>query len=111
MQQLISFVLAADTYDEDIIKDIENICDGVLSPVAPSYINNIFYSTGGADVKWNKHEEDMKKLSEKYPTVKFKLYGEGERQDDVWKKIFLGGKMKYLLAELVWPGEDSVEWV
>jgi hypothetical protein len=62
-------------------------------------------------VRWYDHDIDMTKLSEKYPTVKFKLYGEGERQGDVWKKIFLGGKMKYLLAELVWPGEDSVEWV
>jgi hypothetical protein len=47
MQQLTYFILSANTYDEAIIKDIENICDGTFSPVAPSYINNIYYSTGG----------------------------------------------------------------
>ena len=101
MQQLTSFVLSADTYDEDIIKDIENICDGVLSPVAPSYINNIFYSTGGADVKWNKHEEDMKKLSEKYPSIEFKLEGLENDTNTIWYKYFLGGKLigKKLLGQ------------
>ena len=66
---------------------------------------------GSDAVKWYDHAIDMTKLSEKYPTVKFELYGEGEEQGDIWKKIFLGGKMKYLLVELVWPDEDSVEWV
>ena len=101
MQQLTSFVLSANTYDEDIIKDIENICDGVLSPVAPSYINNIFYSTGGTDVKWNRHEEDMKKLSEKYPTIEFKLEGLENNTNTLWYKYFLGGKLigKKLLGQ------------
>lgn len=53
----------------------------------------------------------MMHLSIKHPTVKFVLEGVGEDQGDVWRKIFLGGKMKYLEPEIVWPDEDTVEWV
>lgn len=93
MQNLISFILSANTYDEAIIKDIESICDGIFSPVAPSYINNIYYSTGGTPVKWDKHEEDMKKLSRKYPDTEFKLEGIEMDTYTVWLKWFLGGKL------------------
>lgn len=92
MQHLTAFILSANTYDEAIIKDIESICDGIFSPVAPSYINNIYYSTGGAQVKWDKHEEDMKKLSRKYPDIEFKLEGIEMDTYTVWLKYFLDGE-------------------
>lgn len=93
MQNLTAFIISANIYDENIIKDIENICDGIFSPVAPSYINNIYYSTGGTPVKWDKHEEDMKKLSKKYPDIEFKLEGIEMDTYVVWLKWFLGGKI------------------
>lgn len=92
LQQLTSFVISTNTYDENIIKDIENICDGVFSPVAPSYTNNIYYSTGGTPIKWNKHEEDMKNLSKKYPDIEFKLEGSNEH-GSYWDKYFLNGQL------------------
>jgi hypothetical protein len=92
MQHLTAFILSANTYDEAIIKDIESICDGIFSPVAPSYMNNIYYSTGGTPVKWDKHEEDMKKLSEKYPDIEFKLEGNNEH-GNCWYKYFLNGHL------------------
>lgn len=91
MQNLISFILSTNTYDEAIVKDIESICDGIFSPVAPSYINNIYYSTGGTPVKWDKHEEDMKKLSKKYPDIEFKLEGHNKYNTNYWYKLFING--------------------
>jgi hypothetical protein len=96
--------------DDELYKDIELLYEGLFKEDLRIY-DNVLVSSGSDSVKWYDHDIDMTKLSEKYPTVKFVLDGEGEEQGDVWKKIFLGGKMKYLLAELVWPDEDSVEWV
>jgi hypothetical protein len=116
MGYLTNYTLVAYT-DESNIKNIwEDVCklyEGLFEEDTPdNTVNPYVISVVGSDaVKWYDHGIDMTKLSEKYPTVKFELYGEGEEQGDIWKKIFLGGKMKYLLAELVWPGEDSVEWV
>ena len=66
--------------------------DGIFSPVAPSYTNNIYYSTGGTPIKWDKHEEDMKNLSKKYPDIEFKLEGIEIDTYIVWLKYFLDGE-------------------
>lgn len=93
MKHLTAFILSANTYDEAVVKDIESIDDGIFSPVAPSYTNNIYYSTGGTPIKWDKHEEDMKKLSKKYPDIEFKLEGIEIDTYIVWLKYFLDGKL------------------
>ena len=93
MQHLTAFILSANIYDEAVVKDIESIGDGIFSPVAPSYMNNIYYSTGGTPIKWDKHEEGMKKLSRKYPDIEFKLEGLENGSDFIWHKYFLGGKL------------------
>lgn len=96
--------------DDELYKDIELLYKELFKEDLHIW-NNVLVSSRSDSVKWYDHDIDMIKLSEKYPTVKFVLDGEGEEQGDVWKKIFLGGRMKYLLAELVWPDEDLVEWV
>ena len=116
MSYLTKYSLVAYT-DASNIKSIwEDVCKlyaGLFEEDTPDNDVNpyVISVVGSGAVKWYDHGIDMTKLSEKYPTVKFELYGEGEEQGDIWKKIFLGGKMKYLLVELVWPDEDSVEWV
>ena len=92
MQHLTAFILSANIYDEAVVKDIESIGDGIFSPVAPSYMNNIYYSTGGTPIKWDKHEEDMKNLSKKYPDIEFKLEGIEIDTYIVWLKYFLDGE-------------------
>jgi hypothetical protein len=60
--------------------------------------------------KWYDHEEELNKLSTKYPQIIFKLCGEGETQGDMWIKYFHNGKMKVLYPELVWPHFDIKEF-
>ena len=111
MGYLTNYTTAAyENGDDELYKDIELLYEGLFKEDLHIW-NNVLVSSGSGSVKWYDHDIDMTKLSEKYPTVKFVLDGEGEEQGDVWKKIFLGGRMKYLLAELVWPDENLVEWV
>lgn len=50
--------------------------------------------------KWYEHEDDMKRLSLKFPDVLFTLRGEGEESGDVWVKYFKEGKMQVSKAEV-----------
>ena len=47
------------------------------------------------DVKWYQHNEDMKKISEKYKNVVFKLHGNGEEGGDIWEAYYKNGKMQF----------------
>ena len=110
MGYLTNYSITAPTTEKEVWEDVRNLCGGLFESDMYMWEHEI-NSTGAYAVKWYDHTLDMTKLSEKYPTVKFVLSGEGEEQGDVWRKIFLGGKMKHLEPEIVWPDEDSVEWV
>lgn len=58
------------------------------------------------DLKWYDHEKEMRKLSEEFPDVLFKLHGEGEDNDDIWDKYFMSGKMQSCYAEIICPPFD-----
>jgi hypothetical protein len=108
MGYLTNYEIAAQTTDEKVLEDIKKLYDGLFKENSSVYAGRIL-AIGSDSVKWYEHEFDMMHLSIKHPTVKFVLEGVG--QGDVWRKIFLGGKMKYLQPEIVWPDEDTVEWV
>lgn len=110
MGYLTNYSITAPTTEKEVWEDVRNLCGGLFENDMYMWEREI-NATGAYAVKWYDHVLDMTNLSEKYPTVKFVLDGEGTEQGDVWKKIFLGGKMKYLEPESVWPDEDSVEWV
>lgn len=119
MGYLTKYTLVAYTNESNIKNIWEDVCklyEGLFEEDTPDNdVNPYVISVVGSDaVKWYNHVKDMTKLSEKYPTVKFELYGEGEEQGDVWYKLFLGGKMKVVKPTLVWPSEAEVnkqEWV
>ena len=43
-------------------------------------------------LKWYDFDNDMLKLSQLYPQMKFVLYGEGETRDDNWFAYYYKGK-------------------
>jgi hypothetical protein len=53
--------------------------------------------------KWYDHEEDMLKLSKKYPKIVFSLWGCGEGPGDIWQKYFKDNKMQICRGEVVFP--------
>ena len=110
MGYLTSYEIAARTTDEKVLEDIKELYEELFKETARVYSGRIL-AIGSDSVKWYEHAVDLKELSIKHPTVTFVLDGVGEEQGDLWQKIFLGGKMKYLEPEIVWPDEDSVEWV
>ena len=64
------------------------------------------YLDGDDECKWYDNEEDMILLSKEFPDVLFKLHGEGEDNEDIWDKYFMGGKMQYCPAEVKCPPFD-----
>lgn len=50
------------------------------------------------EAKWYQCNEDMKKISEKYKDVVFKLHGDGEESGDVWEAYYKNGKMQFCPA-------------
>ena len=61
----------------------------------------------GDECKWYDHEEDMIKISKKYPEMVFHLHGEGEETGDIWDKHFKNGKMQVCKAKIVIPPYDE----
>lgn len=53
------------------------------------------------DARWYEHQEDMRRVSARYPGFLFTLHGEGEENEDIWNEYYLGGKMQVEKAQVV----------
>lgn len=68
-----------------------------LSLINPDYfdcnykhLDSLFWE----EMKWYAHDEDMLKLSRRFPNgTVFTLYGRGEDDDDIWKTEYCNGEM------------------
>jgi hypothetical protein len=58
-------------------------------------------------VKWYSHEEDMKRVSLKYPDLVFKLRGEGEEAGDMWIHYYKNGKVQKCEAKITFDEFDE----
>lgn len=54
-------------------------------------------------IKWYKHQNDMLKLSKKYPKTTFLLEGQGDGSDDIWREYYKDNKMLRQIAEITFP--------
>ena len=59
---------------------------------------------GEAEVPWKNHQWDIATtISEKWPTIRFELYGHGEDKDDIWAEYFLAGKVQRVTGKKAYP--------
>ena len=57
--------------------------------------------------RWYEWEADMREVSSAFPNVLFTLSGAGDDSGDLWKAYFVGGKMQYAPAQIVYDDFDS----
>jgi hypothetical protein len=84
------------------IKVQEDIEEAITNDMGNDYGNPFEDSC-----KWYDHEDDMKTVSKKHPTVVFLLTGEGEEQPDLWHKYFKNGKMQTARAIVTYEKFDE----
>ena len=61
------------------------------------------------ETKWYDSDANMKEYSLQYPETVFLLEGEGEENDDVWKKNFKNGKMQECYAIITFDEYDETK--
>lgn len=52
-------------------------------------------------IKWYDWKEDSIEISKRYPNILFRIQGDGEESDDLWRFYCKNGKSKYI--EMIWP--------
>ena len=62
-----------------------------------------YWDKGKIRAKWYEWEEDMLKLSKLFPSILFKVDGEGEEAGDIWRAFFKNGKRVKYKAEIRLP--------
>lgn len=73
---------------------------------------NVFESGNIVDgyycnAKWYDHDDDMMRLSGRFPDILFSLHGDGENREDMWETYYLNGRMQYCEAEITYPPFDE----
>lgn len=58
-------------------------------------------------IKWYDYENDMKRISKKYPEVIFCLRGYGEEPGDLWMRYFKNGKIQHSKGKVVFDEFDE----
>lgn len=66
---------------EKMLKDIDDIIG-----------NDETSSFESVNAKWYDYDKDIKQLSERYPGIAFRVYGDGEESDDLWQEYWRAGK-------------------
>lgn len=81
---------------EAIVKDVEKM------DVFESYYPPVWY----ANAKWYESDEDMLRLSSRFPDVLFTLRGQGEERDDEWYAYYLNGRVQEARIIKSWDDFD-----
>jgi len=90
------FLAHQDRFEETMLEEMEE------TEYVGELINN-----GLIDCKWYEHDDDMLRLSERYPMVVFTLSGEGEESGDIWKKYYCAGKVQIARAKITFDPFDK----
>jgi hypothetical protein len=61
---------------------------------------------GYEGVKWYSYDDDMKVVSQKYPSLTFELEGEGEESGDFWRSWYKNGRSVSIQGQVTFPTPD-----
>lgn len=62
------------------------------------------------ECKWYDHEYDMMQVSKMFPDVIFRLSGDGEEREDMWREYFHNGEVEECRAQVIFPKPVEIEW-
>lgn len=95
------------------LKDMELYGEGCYGVFMEStYFEDSNEATFSAydECRWYDHDYDMMKLCKMFPNVIFKLSGEGEEREDMWRKYFHNGEIEECRAQVTFAKPVWIEW-
>lgn len=85
-------------------EDFKGSCDGYNIKLVYDYGDGKTWATFEQyGIKWYTHQEDLMKLSKKYPHILIELDGVGEERGDYWKKRFINGECETIEGIITYP--------
>lgn len=84
----------------------------ILAPIGSEVDRMNVFEDGDCGYGWNAWttwydwEDDMILLSRKFPTVLFRLHGDGDDSEDLWEAYFLDGKVQMCPGRVVYDDFD-----
>ena len=97
-----NYYLTAKGYPNPMTKgDAETLAEDIRNSTDLEYVS--FHKNMGdygyaieadAEAKWYECEDDMYKLSKRWPGVLFDLRGDGEESEDLWEHYWLNGEVQ-----------------
>lgn len=93
----------------DVLKEM-SIVDDILDEgyYFEKLKNAIFYASN--DSVWDDHDQDMIRVSERFPEMTFRLKGEGEDRADMWETYYYNGIKEECRAVIQYPRPKTIEW-
>ena len=83
---------------------------GIFDSARYDDVNHTAHITASDDAKWYEHTYDMTKFSRLFPSVTFRLTGEGEERDDLWHEFFRNGECEECRARLLFEEPVWIRW-
>ena len=99
----------ANSFDISFETDFGKTLTAALHEINPYYFDDDFdLKTLSYDSwKWYDHDEDMVKLSLRFPNYTFILEGEGEEIGDLWRTIYHDGQLERLNVKIIYEKPQS----
>lgn len=99
----------ANSFDISFEADFGKALTAALHEINPGYFDDDFDLKTLSDdsLKWYDHDEDMVKLSLRFPDYTFILEGEGEDNGDLWRAVYHNGQLECLNVKIVYEKPHS----
>ena len=99
----------ANSFDISFATEFGKALTAALYEINPDYFDDDFSLTTlpYQEWKWYDHDEDMVKLSLRFPDYTFILEGVGEENGDLWRTVYHNGQYEQLNVKIVYEMPQS----